>query len=248
LNPERARKVARILESLSSVLPKNQHANPEDLKIVAIIPVRGTSKQVNGTTLLDYTIRAAKASRYIKDVVVATDTEETAELARSLGARAPFLRPKDLSAHYVDVADVFRYALERIETADGVPDLVVTLEETYPFRTPGMLDDMITRLVAEGLDTVVAARKESRGIWMQQDGEAVLLADGFMPRQFKHEHALVGLLGLGCVTHPMFLRAGSMLSGKVGIFEAGHPLNAIEVRDADTLGLAAQLAEIWWKQ
>jgi hypothetical protein len=103
-------------------------------------------------------------------------------------------------------------------------------------------------LVAEGLDTVVAARKETRGMWMQQEGEAVLLADGFMPRQFKREHALVGLLGLGCVTHPMFLRAGSMLSGKVGIFEAAHPLSAIEVRDADTLALAEQLAKSWWKQ
>ena len=248
LNPERARKIARILESLPSVLPKKQHAGPEDLKIVAIVPVRGASKKVNQTTLLDYTIRAAKGSRFIKDVVVATDVEETAALARSLGARTPFLRPKDLSEQYVDVADVFRYALERIEALDGVPDLVVTLEETYPFRAPGMLDDMISRLVSEGLDTVVAARKESRGMWMEQEGEVTLLADGFMPRQFKRGHALVGLLGLGCVTHPMFLRAGNMFDGKVGIFEAAHPLSAIEVRDAATLALAEQLGESWWKQ
>jgi len=247
LNPERARKIARILESIPSVLPKKQHAGPEDLRIVAIVPVRGASKKVSRTTLLDYTIRAAKSSRYIKDVVVATDVEETAELARSLGARAPFLRPKDLSEQYVDVADVFRYALEQIEAADGVPDLVVTLEETYPFRSPGMLDEMIARLVAEGLDTVVAARKETRGIWMDQEGEVALLADGFMPRQFKRSHAMVGLLGLGCVTHPMLLRTGSLFSGKVGIFEAAHPLSAIEVRDAVTLGLAEQLAESWWK-
>jgi CMP-N-acetylneuraminic acid synthetase/GT2 family glycosyltransferase len=247
LNPERARKVARILESLQPASPREPHGSPEHLKTVAIVPVRGRSRALNDTTLLDYTIRVARSARFISDVVVATDVEDTAALARSLGARVPFLRPADLSADYVDVADVFRYALERIENLDGVPDLVVMLEETYPFRTATMLDEMIARLVSEGLDTVIAARKETRGIWMQQEGEAVLLADGFMPRQFKRQHAMVGLLGLGCVTHPMFLRAGTMFDGKVGIFEVDHPLSAVEVRDAATQELAEQLAHGWWK-
>ncbi len=248
LNPERARKVARILESLDSVLPRRRRPELGQLKTVAIIPVRGPSRKVNNTTLLDYTVRAALDAQYITDVVVATDDELTAELARSLGARTPFLRPAHLSAEYVDIADVFRYALDKIEAADGAPDLVVMLEETYPFRSGDMLDKMITRLVTEELDTVIAARKETRGIWMgEEDEDAVLLGEGFMPRQFKRQQALIGLLGLACVTHPMLLRTGSMMDAKVGIFEVDHPLSAIEVRDASTLELVEKLASCWWQ-
>lgn len=247
LDRERCRKVVRILESIENLSPKNNRRDPVDLRTVAIIPVRGQSRRLNGTTLLDYTVGAARATRFITDVVVSTDDKRTAKLARSLGARTPFLRPKELSEGYVDVVDVLRYTLEQIEVADGIPDLVVTLEETYPFRTPTVLDAMIERLVMEGLDTVIAARKETRAIWMEKDGEATLLAEGFMPRQLKRSHAMVGLLGFGCVTHPMFLRQGNMLDGKLGIFEIEHPLSTMEVRDSSTLELAEKLIDDWWK-
>lgn len=246
LNPERARRVVRILESLHGLVPQANHLNPAELKTIAVIPLRGKSFALNQTTLLDYTVRAARAARYITDVVVATDDEETADLARSLGARAPFLRPKELSEDYVDVLDVVRYVLDRIETEEGVPDLVVILEETYPFRSADMLDAMIGRLVSEGLDTVISAHKETRGIWLETEGETRLLAEGFMPRKLKQSHAMVGLMGFGCVTHPMFLRQGDLLAGKVGIFEVAHPLSAIEVRDAPTRALAGRLIDHWW--
>lgn len=248
LNPERARKVMRIMESLNGLLSKALHHDAAELKTIAVIPVRGRSRAINGTTLLAYAIRAAKSSKLIKDVVVATDDEETARLAVSLGVRAPFLRPKELSETYVDIVDVVRFVLDRIENTEGVPDLLVVLEETYPFRTPGILDAMIQRIVTEGLDTVIAAKKESRGIWLEKDGETTLLADGFMPRQLKQSHAMVGLMGYACVTHPMFARHGDLCGGKLGIFEVSDPLAAVEVRDAVTAQAVAGMVSTWWQQ
>lgn len=247
-NPERARKVVRILESLDGILPKAAHHDPADLKTIAVIPLRGKSRTINDTTLLDYTIRSAKASALIKDVIVATDDADTARLAESLGARVPFLRPKELSEDYVDVAEVLHFVLERIENTEGVPDLVVVLEETYPFRSPAMLDAMIRQLVNEGLDTVIAAKKETRGIWLEQNGETKLLGEGFMPRELKQSHAMVGLMGLACVTHPMFIRQGDLRGGRLGIFEVRDPLAAIEVRNAPTVEMAAKMVDAWWKQ
>jgi rhamnosyltransferase len=244
LNPERARKVVRILETLDTFRPKAQH-DPASLKTVAIIPVRGKSRVINGTTLLDYTIRAAKSSKLIKDVIVATDDKETAKLAESLGARAPFLRPKELSEDYVDVADVVKWALEKLEAEEGVPDLVAILEETYPFRQPGMLDAMIRQAAFEGLDTVIAARKEKRGIWMEKDGKTELLGEGFMPRALKKSSAMVGLMGLGCVTHPTIVRQGALAGGRLGIFEVSDPLAALEVRDDATAELAGKVLDAW---
>lgn len=247
-NPDRARNVVRILESLNGILPKAVHGNPEEMRIVAIVPVRGRSRPIGQSTLLEYTLRSAKGSAFIKDVLVATDDAETARLACSLGARVPFLRPKELSEDYVDVAEVMRFVLERIEATEGVPDLIVLLEETYPFRAPHMLDAMIRQTVSDGLDTVMPARRETRGIWLEKKGEARLLGEGFMPRDLKQTHAMVGLTGLACVTHPMFIRQGELRGGRLGIYEVSDPLAAIEVRDAATADLAAHMLEPWWEQ
>ena len=248
LDPERARNIVRILESLDGFRTATAHHDPADLKTVAIIPVRGRSRAINGTTLLDYAIRSARSASLVKDVIVATDDEETATLARSLGARVPFLRPKELSEDYVDIVDVFRFVLERIEDSESVPDLVVVLEETYPFRPVSMLDDMIRRVVAEGMDTMIAAKRERRGIWLEQDGKTELLAEGFMPRAFKKTNAMVGLMGLACVTHPVFIRQGNLVAGRVGIFEVTDPLASIEVRDDKTAGLVANTLDARWAQ
>ncbi len=246
LDPRRARNIVRILESLDGFRATAAHHAPANLKTVAIIPVRGRSRMINGTTLLDYAIRSARSASLVKDVIVATDDEVTATLAQSLGARVPFLRPKELSEDYVDIVDVVRFAVERIEESEGVPDLVVILEETYPFRPATMLDDMIRRVVADGLDTMIAAKRERRGIWLEQDGKTELLADGFMPRAFKKTNAMVGLMGLACVTHPVFIREGSLAAGRLGIFEVTDPLASIEVRDDATADLTAQTLDTWW--
>jgi cellulose synthase/poly-beta-1,6-N-acetylglucosamine synthase-like glycosyltransferase len=248
LNPERARRIVRILESLDGFSSVAGHHDPADLKTLAIVPLRGRSRAINRTTLLDYTIRSARAATLVKDVVVATDDAETAALARTLGARAPFLRPKELSEDYVDIVDVLRFALEQIESTESVPDLVVVLEETYPFRTGAMLDAMVRRVVAEGLDTIVAAKRERRGIWLEQDGRTELLAEGFMPRAFKRTNAMVGLMGLACVTHPVFVRQGDLVAGRVGIFDVTDPLASIEVRDERTAQLITGTLDAWWTQ
>jgi CMP-N-acetylneuraminic acid synthetase len=246
LNPERARQVVRILESLDGLVPRVNHLDPSEMRTVAIIPVRGKSRTLNGTSLLDYTIRAARSARFISDIIVATDDAETAGLARSLGARAPFLRPLELSEDYVDVTEVMRFVLDQIENTEAVPDLVMLLEESYPFRNGETLDAMISQLASQGLDTVIAAKKETRGIWLQAEGEIRMLAEGFMPRQLKQSHAMVGMLGFACVTHPMFLRQGKLLTGKLGIFEIGHPLSAMEIRDSASSDLASRLLDDWW--
>ena len=248
LNSDRARSVVRILESLQGLVSRTSHADPADLRTIAVIPVRGKSRTIKDRRLLEYTIRAASGARYISEVIVATDDAETAALAVSLGASVPFLRPSELSEDYVDVLDVIRYTLDRIE-ADGIsPDLVMILEETYPFRTPAMLDAMIGQLVAGGLDTVIAARKETRGIWLKTENETRMLAEGFMPRQLKQSHAMVGLLGFGCVTYPTFLRQGDVLAGKLGIFEVDHPLSVMEVKGAVALEVAGRLIDGWWNE
>jgi len=127
----------------------------------------------------------------------------------------------------------------------GLADIVALLEITYPFRPRGILDRMIMKLVAEGLDTVVAGHKEKRGLWMQHEGAVTQLGEGFRPRATKTDTAYIGMLGLGCVTRADALHAGTVLEQNVGILEVAHPMSAVEVRDAEAFEAVSPLLPTW---
>ena len=74
-----------------------------------------------------------------------------------------------------------------------------------------------------------------------------MLAEGFMPRALKRSSAMVGLVGLACVTHPMLVRQGDLAGGRLGLFEVADPLSALEVRDEATAAFAAKTLDAWWK-
>ena len=74
-------------------------------QILGLIPARGGSKGVpgknirhlGGRPLIEYTIEAARLSNVVDRLVVSTDAEEIADVARSLGADVPFMRPSELA-------------------------------------------------------------------------------------------------------------------------------------------------------
>ncbi|MBW2053761.1 MAG: glycosyltransferase family 2 protein [Deltaproteobacteria bacterium] len=245
-NLERCTNVVRILEALGNG-EKGGTLNISDLNIIAIVPAKGPGLVLGGKPVLFYTVTYAQTSRYVKHIYVSTDNENLAETAKSLGAEAPFIRPKSLSRDYVGLEAVFKYSLEKIEESRNYPDLVVTLEPTFPFRPHGLIDEMIKRVVTDGLDTVVAARRESRSLWQEsEDGSLKRLDSGYAPRQYK-ERAFVGLKGLCCVTQAGIIRQGRLLGDKVGLYEVDNPYSHIEVREENDFRLAEQIMKTWQK-
>ena len=248
LNEQRAKKIVNILENLDDFATKGKYVNDiSKLNTIAIIPIRGKSLKVNGKNLIEYTIDALRESKYINDFYVVTDCQETADLSISLGAKVPCLRPSQLSEDYVDVLEVINFMLRKIESDNKFPDLVCSLEETYPFRSPDLIDNMITHIVNEGLDTLVAANLEMRGIWLEQNDKYEILNDIFMPRNLKKTKSFVGLFGLCCVTHPLAIRNSNLFESKYGIYEVKNQISSLNIRnnvDAMKLG---NLLETWWK-
>jgi GT2 family glycosyltransferase len=244
LNPDRAKNIVRILEGLDTISATSNHQKPRDLKILAVIPVRGESRLMNNSPLLERTIKSAKSSKFITDVVVATDSQQTKSLAKSLGADAPFIRPDKLSEEYVDIFDIVEYTVDWFEQHQKHYDVVVLLEEIYPFRPDNMIDNMIEKLVSEGHDTVVAGMLELRGIWTERLNNIELLeSEGSltMPSALKESENIIGLLGLCCVTHVASLRNNLVFSGKVGVVKINDPLPVISVRNDQELKLASIL-------
>lgn len=241
LNPERAKNIVRILEGLGSIELNSYNQDPENLKILAVIPVRGKSRSMNGKSLIEKTILSAQSSKFITDIVVATDNKETASLAFKMGAEAPFLRPDNLSEGYIDIFEVVEYTMNQLEKDNRSYDIVILLEEIYPFRPDGLIDKMIIKLINEGYDTVVAGRSEVRGIWSKTSKNIELLDSKenlSMPSALKESRNIIGLLGMCCVTHSASLRNSIIFSGKVGIMEISDPFALVSARNELELKMA----------
>ena len=111
-------------------------------RTVALVPARAGSKRVVGKNvrrlgahpLLAYTVAAARASGVFADVVVSTDAEATAEVARHYGARTPFLRPPELAGDLSPDVDWVEHALGALAAAGERYDAFALLRPTSPFR------------------------------------------------------------------------------------------------------------------
>lgn len=109
-------------------------------KAVAIIPARGGSKRIprknikdfHGKPLIAYSIEVAIASNLFDKVIVTTDDEEIAAIARQYGAETPFIRPKELSDDFTGTADVVNHALHYLEQQGEHYDYLCTIYATAP--------------------------------------------------------------------------------------------------------------------
>ena len=124
------------------------------------------------------------------------------------------------------------------------PDLVVYLETTFPFRPKGLIDAIIKQLVSGGFDSIMAAKKENKSIWREGNGKIERIDKGDMPRQYK-EASYIGIRGLCCVTHPEFIREGSLLGDNIGIYEISDMISSLEIREKKDYELAKILLDYW---
>lgn len=161
----------------------------EALKILAIIPARGGSQGVPqknikilaGRPLIAYTINAALESRHHPRVVVSTDDESIAEIAREIGAEIPFIRPSYLAQHNTPMLPVLQHAIECLKKGGYIPDIIAVLQPTSPLRTSEHIDQAISILLDTRADSVVSlCEAEHSPYWMKkvdESGRVVPLLD-----------------------------------------------------------------------
>ena len=126
-------------------------------EVLALIPARGGSKGIPhknicdfaGAPLIAWSIAAALRAEAVTRVIVSTDDEEIAAVAREWGAETPFLRPADLAQDDTTDYPVFRQALDWLAAhEDYHPDVVVQLRPTSPVRPIHCVDDAVSLLLA----------------------------------------------------------------------------------------------------
>ncbi len=152
-------------------------------EVLALIPARGGSKSIPrknllplaGKPLLAYTIGHALASAHITRIVVSTDDEEIARVARAHGAEVPFLRPAALAQDLSPDIDAFRHALTTMRDREGSRcDAVVHLRPTNPVRDPARIDEAIVAFLdrpdADALRSVSPATQTPYKMWRVTGG------------------------------------------------------------------------------
>lgn len=170
-------------------------------KIVAVIPARSGSKSVvhknirviDGKPMLAHSIEHAKASKYINRIIVSTDSEEYAEIARRFGAETPFIRPEEISRDESLDIEVFEHLLEFLKGEGYEPDILVQLRPTYPYRNVEDIDRMIEMMMedenADSVRSVMENEVVPHKMWyLGKDGEMKPLLNDIeeaynMPRQ-----------------------------------------------------------------
>ncbi len=119
---------------------------------VAIIPARGGSKGVPdknirilaGYPLIAYSIIAGRLSETIDRVIVSTDSEKIADIARRFGAEVPFLRPAQYASDVSGDIEFVAHFLDHMSEMEGsVPEYMVHLRPTTPGRDIAVMDEAI---------------------------------------------------------------------------------------------------------
>jgi N-acylneuraminate cytidylyltransferase len=119
------------------------------MHVLAIIPARGGSKGIPrknvkplaGKPLIAWMIEAAKNSKHVTRVIVSTDDQEIADVAREFGAEVPFMRPKEIADDLSTDVEFLTHALETLKETEGYePDIVLRLPPTSPLTTSDDID------------------------------------------------------------------------------------------------------------
>ena len=123
-------------------------------KCIAIIPARGGSKRIAkknikdffGKPLLSYSIETALNTNLFEKVLVSTDDEEIATIARKYGAIVPFVRPKELSDDFTGTGAVISHALSFLETQGEKYDFVCSIYATAPLLQEKYIKEGLEKL------------------------------------------------------------------------------------------------------
>ncbi|MCF7355622.1 pseudaminic acid cytidylyltransferase [Vibrio sp. CK2-1] len=211
---------------------------------IAIIPARGGSKRIprknikpfHGKPMIAYSIETAKASGCFDKIIVSTDDQEIADVAREYGAEVPFLRPSDIADDHATTLDVLQHAVNWCEENLGNIDYVCCIYATAPFIQVQDLQSGLALVQAPEVEYAFSATSFpfpiQRAIKLSEKGEVAM---------FEPENALVRSQDLEEAYHDagqFYWGSVNAFKSKLGIFGSYSRVVLLprkRVQDIDTL-------------
>lgn len=210
-------------------------------KSVAMITARGGSKRIPrknmkefcGKPIIQYSIEAALKSEVFSEVMVSTDSEEIAEIARSLGANVPFYRTAQTSNDFATTSDVVKEVLLTYRSLGQEFDYGCCIYPTAPFVTKDILEKAMRTLAESEANTVFTVVPYS-----YPPQRAVIIRNGMAEMQYP-ENLNVRSQDLEPIYHDAgqlyALRVSSFLKSEKIIDKKAVPIirTNLEVQDID---------------
>ncbi|EPY5333449.1 acylneuraminate cytidylyltransferase family protein [Klebsiella pneumoniae] len=141
---------------------------------LAIIPARGGSKgipgknikNIAGKPLIAWSIEHALQSESIDRVIVSTDSEEIAKIARDFGAEVPFLRPPELANDKAPTEPSLIHCINWLAEHESYkPDFIVLLQATSPVRSSEVIDSAFEKLINQNADSLLTVCEFWHFLW-----------------------------------------------------------------------------------
>lgn len=145
---------------------------------LAIIPARGGSKgipkknikEIAGKPLIAWSIEQALNSSSIERVIVSTDCEDIAAVAREYGAEVPFMRPAHLANDTAATEPALLHTLEWLAEHENYhPDYTVLLQATSPVRKDDAIDSAIKKIIEKKADSLLSVCEFWHFLWENED-------------------------------------------------------------------------------
>ncbi len=182
-----------------------------DYKLLAIIPARSGSKGIPGKNirpfcgkpLIAYSIEAAKGAPSVSRIIVDTDSEEIAAVAKALGAEVPYLRPAELASDSAKLIDSTSHLLDRLKADEGYePTHVLLLQPTSPMRTSEDIENAVALMKKRGAKNVISVCRTEYIYMTKDENDTLRLLDVAaasaarqeMPQYYKFDGSMIYLI------------------------------------------------------
>ena len=221
------------------------------MKRIAIITARGGSKRIPrknilpfcGKPILAYSIEAAINSGKFDEVMVSTEDEEIANIAKTYGAKVPFMRSADTANDFANTEDVLLEVLDEYEKLGQKFDLVCCIYPTAPFVTDDKINSALDKLENSEADTLLPVVRFSyppqRGLVMSDDYLTFKYPEYMLSRSQDLEPYFHDVGQFYMLKVDAFLKNRAIMKGKIIPYE----LSELEVQDIDNM-TDWQIAEI----
>lgn len=161
----------------------------QDPRICALIFARGGSKGIPGKNIIDlggapligHSIRTAYHAGIFDRIIISTDCQKIAAVARSEGAEVPFMRPKGIAGDTAPIGDAVTHALSALRQEGYVPDIYAVLYPTSPFNSPELVQRVVELVYEDSCvsKTVTRISSQQQRIFYRTGHDAI--------RRVKHE-------------------------------------------------------------
>ncbi|WP_128382494.1 acylneuraminate cytidylyltransferase [Streptomyces cavernae] len=224
-------------------------------RVLAVIPARGGSKgvpaknlaPVGGVPLVARAVRECRATRLVTDVVVSTDDQAIAAVAREAGAEV-VLRPATIAGDTATSEAAVLHAMDTHEALHGAPvDAVLLVQCTSPFLVREDIEGVAAAVVENGADTAVTVAPFHGFVWRDADdegGHGVNHDKSFRPRRQDRPQDLLETGAAYAMNAAGFREHQHRFFGRTELVRT-DPARVLEIDDPHDLSRARALAPLF---